>query len=171
MTTRVCKKCGLKKNLEKEFSKTYQSENGYRHVCNVCRRKQVNPEKVKAAIHKYYYKKKNNNPDLFNKKMVDYRKKRKEQGNPLTYHKSLKELNRLNRRQTNKLKRIVFELKGMTCTYCGQIANQIDHVIPVTKGGLHTIKNLVPCCKSCNSSKGNKTVEEWQKTKTLYCIK
>lgn len=52
------------------------------------------------------------------------------------------------------------------CAYCGihevilQILyNQkltIDHVTPVSKGGEHSIENIVPACVSCNSSKSNK---------------
>ena len=32
----------------------------------------------------------------------------------------------------------------------------IDHVIPRSKGGPDFVWNLVVCCKSCNSKKGNK---------------
>ena len=44
------------------------------------------------------------------------------------------------------------------CVYCGSKPAQLtmDHVIPLSKGGSHTKGNIVPACKSCNSSKGNK---------------
>lgn len=32
----------------------------------------------------------------------------------------------------------------------------IDHVIPLSRGGLHEAHNLVGACHHCNSSKGNK---------------
>ena len=53
------------------------------------------------------------------------------------------------------------------CAYCNAPFAEFreatwDHVIPVTKGGSFGIGNLVPCCGSCNSSKGNKTVMEWR---------
>lgn len=38
----------------------------------------------------------------------------------------------------------------------------IDHLVPLTRGGKHAPGNLVPSCKSCNSSKGNKLVSEWK---------
>jgi 5-methylcytosine-specific restriction endonuclease McrA len=31
-----------------------------------------------------------------------------------------------------------------------------DHVVPISKGGKHTISNLKVCCKNCNTKKGNR---------------
>lgn len=52
--------------------------------------------------------------------------------------------------------------KGM-CVYCGQKTDKLtlDHATPIHEGGKHNIKNLVPCCKRCNSSKGTKALEDW----------
>lgn len=49
------------------------------------------------------------------------------------------------------------------CLYCGETAEQIDHFIPLSRGGPHTIDNLVPACAACNVSKGNKLPDtEWR---------
>jgi 5-methylcytosine-specific restriction endonuclease McrA len=48
----------------------------------------------------------------------------------------------------------VLKRDGYICAYCGQEANQVDHVIPRARGGGHDLDNLVACCKPCNSKKG-----------------
>ena len=53
-------------------------------------------------------------------------------------------------------------LNNSLCFYCNQKATSLDHVIPLSRGGRHSIGNLVSCCKTCNSSKNEKTVMEWR---------
>jgi 5-methylcytosine-specific restriction endonuclease McrA/rubredoxin len=54
------------------------------------------------------------------------------------------------------------------CHYCqvhfgalAQAEKQIDHVEALSNGGPHTIENIVPCCKSCNSSKHARELVDW----------
>lgn len=54
------------------------------------------------------------------------------------------------------------------CYYCGEDNQEMigaDHMIPIKKGGEDYGENLVPCCRSCNSSKGSKDMLEWMKSK------
>lgn len=40
------------------------------------------------------------------------------------------------------------------CAYCGERKPLTqDHVLPISQGGHHTASNIVPACRSCNSSK------------------
>ena len=49
------------------------------------------------------------------------------------------------------------------CFYCGTSENiTLDHVIPLSRGGKHSVGNIVPACGRCNSSKGSKTIIEWR---------
>lgn len=52
---------------------------------------------------------------------------------------------------------------GHACFYCETTNGpfEIDHIHPVSRGGSNHLRNLVPACKTCNSSKGNKTWDEW----------
>lgn len=54
------------------------------------------------------------------------------------------------------------EQRNAVCAYCQlAMATEIDHIVPVTKGGTNDRDNLVPACRSCNASKNDKTLTEW----------
>jgi len=58
--------------------------------------------------------------------------------------------------------RLILEMYGNRCAYCGSEENiQQEHVIPVSRGGGTTMDNIVPACKKCNMSKKDKTPIEW----------
>ncbi|MFI7316801.1 HNH endonuclease [Streptomyces venezuelae] len=52
---------------------------------------------------------------------------------------------------------------GESCTYCSwEVADAVDHVIPVSEGGRDDVSNIVPACRRCNSSKRDRTVLRWK---------
>lgn len=55
------------------------------------------------------------------------------------------------------------------CAYCGTtgVGLQKDCVQPLSVGGRYTITNVVPACRSCNSSKCNTEVTTWMRRKKL----
>jgi hypothetical protein len=56
------------------------------------------------------------------------------------------------------------------CAYCGSDENlTIDHIVPQSKGGLDSTKNVVCCCKSCNQSKGHSLWEDWYYEQDFFC--
>jgi 5-methylcytosine-specific restriction endonuclease McrA len=59
-------------------------------------------------------------------------------------------------------------LYSQPCFYCGS-KDQItaDHVIPLARGGTHSLGNLVAACRSCNSQKHAKTITEWKKMRKV----
>ena len=44
---------------------------------------------------------------------------------------------------------------GHRCVYCGRQMHRLtmDHITPLSKGGAHTLSNIVPACASCNARK------------------
>jgi 5-methylcytosine-specific restriction endonuclease McrA len=61
---------------------------------------------------------------------------------------------------TNKLKHEVWRRDNFTCQYCGKSINEIeleiDHILPISKGGESVISNLQTLCVECNRTKSNK---------------
>lgn len=54
--------------------------------------------------------------------------------------------------------------QGGICAYCKRgygKRKHLDHVIPLSRGGTHTINNVVYACEKCNLNKYTKTPEEW----------
>lgn len=48
------------------------------------------------------------------------------------------------------------------CVACGSYDKiTMDHIIPLSRGGKHSIGNLQPLCFSCNASKNNRVMTEW----------
>lgn len=57
----------------------------------------------------------------------------------------------------------VFARDGFRCRYCSSVENlTLDHIFPLSRGGNNDLSNLATACNSCNSSKGNRTPEEWR---------
>jgi 5-methylcytosine-specific restriction endonuclease McrA len=57
---------------------------------------------------------------------------------------------------------------GGECAYCGKPATCVDHLMPLSRGGDNEYENLIPSCRSCNSSKGPKLLSEWYIHKDFY---
>ena len=52
---------------------------------------------------------------------------------------------------------LVLRRDSYICAYCGEAANEVDHVHPRVLGGTDDLDNLVACCRRCNSSKGKRS--------------
>lgn len=52
----------------------------------------------------------------------------------------------------------ICEKFGNRCLRCGEknLTLTIDHIIPLSKGGINDIDNIQPLCRSCNAMKYNK---------------
>jgi len=57
--------------------------------------------------------------------------------------------------------------------YCGhKPANpaelEVEHVVPISKRGPHTLSNIVPACKACNASKRSHDMVKWYRKQLFY---
>jgi 5-methylcytosine-specific restriction endonuclease McrA len=54
------------------------------------------------------------------------------------------------------------------CYYCERRTPtadiHFDHIVPLSKGGAHSVENLCVACAHCNHSKHNKALSEWART-------
>jgi 5-methylcytosine-specific restriction endonuclease McrA len=57
-------------------------------------------------------------------------------------------------------RRAVFARDGGRCQYCGAAAENIDHVIPRSRGGQHVWENVVAACRPCNTRKEDRLLHE-----------
>jgi 5-methylcytosine-specific restriction endonuclease McrA len=121
----------------REYNKSHKKENRERHR-NYAKN---NPEKIRQI--KADYRK--NNPEAVQKHHMTRRARKAQNG---VFEVSKKELHKL---------------MNSPCVACGSTKSiTIDHIIPIARGGAHSIGNLQPLCKSCNSSKVDKTMTEWK---------
>lgn len=65
----------------------------------------------------------------------------------------------------------VLTASGFACHYCGsrppEIKLEIEHIIPVTKGGDNDRANLVAACECCNTGKGTKRLSHFPSNRRL----
>jgi CRISPR/Cas system Type II protein with McrA/HNH and RuvC-like nuclease domain len=66
----------------------------------------------------------------------------------------------------NTLRFEIFMRDNFTCQYCGVnkeedgVKLEVDHIVPVSKGGTNKESNLTTACFSCNRGKRNKIVPD-----------
>ncbi len=140
--TKQCRWCG----------KAFPSRNKAQLTCNKkCSQKwqaNVNRDRVIARVNAWAAA----NPERFARRMAAGRARRR--AVVANAHAALvtdRDLRRLKERQRN------------CCAYCGQRkALTLEHVVPLARGGAHSIGNLLWACRSCNCSKRQRLLIEWR---------
>ena len=141
--TRIQRKAYRERNqasIKAQMADNYQ-RNREKRLSYVAKRYKENPQPTKDAAQKWQKR----NPEYF----AAYQRKRtaKKRNNDFRYV-SRKEL---------------VKLYQMPCIYCGSKDSiEIDHIIPIARGGRHAIGNLAASCMSCNRSKHSLFVMEWR---------
>jgi 5-methylcytosine-specific restriction endonuclease McrA len=71
---------------------------------------------------------------------------------------------RVPHREVRFTRRNIFYRDRNRCQYCGRSFPQrelnLDHVVPLSRGGTSCWENVVCACLACNSRKGNRTPQE-----------
>ena len=86
---------------------------------------------------------------------------------------------RADRRRKRRMSRVEHDLSDAQwaalcgawggCAYCGATDTPLerDCVLAISRGGRYTLENVVPACRSCNTSKCNDEVTGWLRRKKL----
>ena len=180
------KSCGclkmelLKKHVEK-IKGTGKSKDEKLKICRKKSREWAlkNPEKIKEIRTRYY---KNNHEKLKNyreqnkenKKAYDkeYRKKNKEKLAPIRrlndHNRRVREINLKGKISKNIVERLM-TIQKAKCAICRcdlkVSGNELDHIQPLAKGGIHDDSNFQLLCPFCNRSKGAKDPIEYMQSK------
>jgi len=156
------------------------------------------PEQRKQITKSWYINKRKSNPEYFRAralKLKDYYQNNRERllKDKVIYHiKNRDHINiktKLWRKENpamvaaNNLKlrtrdpidpeliKLVFKLYEYECMYCCSKENlSLEHILPITRGGDNNFENLGVACKSCNSSKGNKTIVEFMEWREMLTV-
>jgi 5-methylcytosine-specific restriction endonuclease McrA len=177
LITKVCTSCGIEKILE-EFGKTKKGKFGRASRCRLCasqynkeyhiknkisilerhaNHREANRERINAYGRQHYYdcidyyrayakQYAKDNPE----KMVDYVARRRARMYGSTAYEVID-------------KRIVFERDKGICHICQLPADpkkwELEHIVPLSKGGQHNYSNVAVAHRSCNARKAANVAE------------
>lgn len=144
----------------------YTDENTYRYgpggryrQCRICRN-----EHVKASYRRHHEQRlgwhrahQEANREVYREYSRRWQQENRERSNLLSRIK--KQRRRAAGTLTVEDWELVLDVYGRRCLACGKDEVTIDHVVPVSCGGLNEISNVQPLCGYCNTSKGAKTVD------------
>jgi len=177
---KACSTC-KKEQPSSQYYADKSGKDGYRSDCKYCvkAKLKVNYQKKRAtklAIQKNWYVNNSNkakqyakqwrkdNPDKTKKYHQDYAEANPDKERVRSREKSSNRRAKLKGNGVFKLSpKDIKRLLTQPCINCGNKNNQtLDHVVPIARGGRHSIGNLQTLCLSCNVSKGTKTIMEWR---------
>lgn len=175
--SKACTKCGQIKTFS-EFNIRRASPDGHAYLCRPCDKLakskywQENKEKLKPKNNANYHAKKESRKPL----RTAYELAHREESNARVrkWKANNRDAVRVYSVQRRKKKFVngVFEIRPKElrrlyespCFFCGSLENiHADHVVPISKGGRHSIGNLIPACQKCNCSRGSQFISAWLK--------
>lgn len=156
---KFCSKCKSELIASVEyFSADNSRKDKLRIICKTCEKenhaKFIKNNKAKISDYNRFYHKKNPDKTLHRKHI------RKAKMKQLPYNFSEQEWIKCKDYFNNQ------------CAYCESKENlEREHFVPLIKGGEYTVSNIIPACKSCNSSKNDSDFFKWYPQRDYYSKK
>lgn len=175
---KVCSKCRIEKS-KSAFGRNKNYKDGLRYKCRECRRvssKKYYGENIETIMGKRELpenkkgRKRNHkrwrslpgNKEKFSKTATEWAKKNPDKVAKSAHKRRAKKYGNGGSYTAEEWQGLVQEA-GNICLCCGisgeEVLLTVDHVIPISRGGMNDISNLQPLCQSCNSSKSTKSTD------------
>ena len=167
-----CPKCKKYKSKDDFYvENTPRSPSGCSTYCKVCERVRHCTDKCRESTRKYYYLVMSNPDKVISERVRKLNVWRKYKNTPKwrlskskTEHKRRERIKNSIQDLTEQQLTWLLNFQDNRCAKCskefstGLVGYEIDHIVPVSKGGNLTISNVQLLCKSCNCSKGDNIV-------------
>lgn len=142
----------LNKERIKAKSRANYRKNKAAHLAKAKEWAKAHPEQVRLYGQTYYEK----NAAIINKKTLAYMAAHPEMVQQQQQRRRARKANAPLNDLTAAQWREIQEAQDHRCYYCGKRCKghlTQDHILPLSKGGSHTVMNVIGACKSCNSKK------------------
>lgn len=161
--SKTCAKCTATQALS-NFSRDRRAKDGYQRRCKACKKAEMNAYRLAQRDKLVEYSR-----AYYQSHRSDFLERRRKW---LDENPHLRARQRYESRVSTETAKVsVFEISASAmrqimrgaCLYCGSRERlTLDHIVPVSRGGRHSVGNLAVACWSCNMSKGTKTIMEWR---------
>ena len=177
---KICSKCKVAKPFS-EFGKHNQTKDGHKSRCKICNAEEMrsyyatHTESVKNSVSSWNSKNKDKHAlyvqkwaceNMERKKSSNstWRKRRKDLVNASTQKRRAAKKNQLGVVSKNIVEKLMRSQKSL-CINCKadltRSGYHIDHIMPLSLGGIHADENLQLLCPTCNIKKHNKHPIAW----------
>ncbi|NYV67570.1 HNH endonuclease [Bacillus sp. Gen3] len=189
MESKYCKKCNQTKLIE-SFTRHRKSKDGFYYCCKECKNLGRKPSKRKGSRPKEnpitasnrMERFKRNNPGYFSRKSLEWQKQNPDKVKQYKRKRTLVGKDALDSQKRRALiSGLLYDFTNEdwgaaiknfehSCAYCGvkEQPLQRDHIVSLKNGGPFIPSNIIPACKTCNTSKSDKDMYEWYSEKEFF---
>lgn len=161
---KTCTKCGISKP-HKLFALSNTTKSGLGSRCKACESQRGIERyariKEKAKAQAKEYREKNYERRLEIERAS--RARNKEKNRPAKNARQSIRNKILAEKKFVILPKELRRIYNSPCLMCGSTENQsLDHIIPLSRGGRHSVGNITTLCLECNIKKRARTISEWK---------